>query len=70
MKRKIFVFDLDGTLCKTTPQGQNNMYMEAIPYKSRIEAVNKLFEEGNIIIKQEKLFDEIYIKENKWLKKK
>ena len=50
MKRKIFVFDLDGTLCKTTPVGQNNMYMDAIPYKERIEAVNKLFDEGYIII--------------------
>ena len=30
----------------------------------------ELVKEGNIIIKQEKLFDEIYIKENKWLKKK
>jgi chromatin segregation and condensation protein Rec8/ScpA/Scc1 (kleisin family) len=30
----------------------------------------ELVKEGNLKIKQEKLFDDIYIKENKWLKKK
>jgi len=50
MKRIIYVFDLDGTLCETKKDGDNNNYLNATPYKDRIDKVNMLYEKGNIII--------------------
>lgn len=41
-----YVFDLDNTLCKT----ENSDYTNAIPLDSRIQIVNRLFDEGNTII--------------------
>jgi uncharacterized HAD superfamily protein len=41
-----YVFDLDGTLCKT----ERDFYEEAKSIKSRIKKVNKLFDEGHTII--------------------
>ena len=43
---KKFCFDLDGTLCTNT-EGD---YLNASALKSRIEIVNKLYDEGNEII--------------------
>ena len=42
----IYCFDLDSTLCNT--QGSN--YESSTPITERIEAVNKLYDEGHIII--------------------
>ena len=50
MKKIMYVFDLDGTLCQTNKKGANNHYLKAIPYKDRIKKVNMLYDEGNIII--------------------
>jgi len=48
---KIYVFDLDNTLCDTR-RGENNNwdYIGASPYPERIKKVNILFEAGNRII--------------------
>jgi CMP-N,N'-diacetyllegionaminic acid synthase len=46
MKKRIFVFDIDGTITKT-PKGD---YKKAKPIKSRIAKINKLYKEGNTII--------------------
>lgn len=43
---KIYVFDLDGTICSNT----NGKYEEAKPFESRILLINKLYNEGNVII--------------------
>jgi hypothetical protein len=43
----IYCFDLDGTLCTQTKNGQ---YLSAIPFKDAILEVNKLFENGHKII--------------------
>jgi hypothetical protein len=40
-----FCFDLDGTLCNNT----YGKYELAIPYKERVEKVNKLYDNGNEI---------------------
>ena len=40
-----FVFDIDGTICTLT--GGN--YEEAKPIQERIDVINKLYDEGNII---------------------
>lgn len=42
----IYYFDIDGTLCTNT----NGDYKKAKPYKKRINNINYLYEEGNIII--------------------
>ena len=41
-----FVFDIDGTICTIT----NGDYSLAEPLRDRIEAINKLYLEGNTII--------------------
>jgi capsule biosynthesis phosphatase len=40
-----YVFDIDGTICTNT----NGAYENAIPFVSRIEKINKLYDEGNHI---------------------
>ena len=47
----IYVVDLDHTLCDTVqgPDGRWKYY-EATPIQSRIDVVNKLWEDGNTII--------------------
>ncbi len=52
-KKKIFIFDIDNTLCKTT----KNFYEKAIPKKKMITLVNKLYKNGHII----KLFTSRYM---------
>ena len=42
---KIYVFDLDGTICSVT----NGNYKEATPIQSRISIINRLYIEGNVI---------------------
>lgn len=48
---KIFV-DIDDTICyyESTEKKKNMEYNKAIPYKERIEKINKLYDEGNEII--------------------
>ena len=42
---KIYEVDLDGTLCSNT----NGTYEHAVPFKDRIEKINQLYNNGNII---------------------
>jgi len=44
---KTYVFDIDGTICFPSEQGE---YENSLPLKDRIEKINILFEEGNIIL--------------------
>jgi len=46
----IYCFDLDNTLCKTKFFDGRHYYMEAEPIRERIEMVNKLYDQGHIII--------------------
>lgn len=46
----IYCFDIDGTLCTQTPDSKRIPYNEAQPFKDRIEYVNRLYDDGNIII--------------------
>ncbi len=43
---KIYVVDVDNTICETI----NGDYINAKPYKDRIDKLNKLYDEGNTII--------------------
>ena len=42
-----YCFDIDGTICTPT-KGRD--YENAQPFKSRIDTINKLYDEGNYII--------------------
>jgi hypothetical protein len=50
--KNTYVFDLDDTLCdsKYDDKEKRWLYFEATPYYDRIEVVNRLWEEGHIII--------------------
>jgi len=43
---KKYIIDIDNTICKT----ENSDYYNSIPYYERIEYINKLYKEGNMII--------------------
>lgn len=45
MKKKIFCFDIDNTICTT----KKNNYKTAKPKKKIIELINKLYKKGHII---------------------
>jgi hypothetical protein len=42
----IYVIDIDGTICNTS----DGMYNSSHPYPTRIDYVNKLYDEGHTII--------------------
>ena len=42
---KTYIFDIDGTICENT----NGKYELALPFKLRINFINRLYDEGNII---------------------
>lgn len=44
----IYVFDIDGTICDSV----NSDYENASPLQKRIDIVNQLYDEGNLIIFQ------------------
>ena len=44
--KKTYVFDIDGTICKT----QGSDYRESEPIQSRIDKVNKLYDQGHTVI--------------------
>lgn len=45
MKTKIYVFDIDGTICSNT----NGDYESAVPYEDVIQKINQLYDSGNTI---------------------
>jgi CMP-N,N'-diacetyllegionaminic acid synthase len=49
--KKRYVFDLDNTLCDTKKNNEGNWdYLNAEPFKDRIEVVNSLYDSGDYII--------------------
>jgi FkbM family methyltransferase len=50
-EQKIYLFDLDNTLCITEKKEDGNWdYLNAKPIQDRIDCVNKLFDDGNKVI--------------------
>jgi hypothetical protein len=41
-----YVIDIDGTICTNT----NGKYQDAVPFFDRIQHINQLYDEGNIIV--------------------
>ena len=46
---KTYVIDIDGTIC-TQSEGDLPDYSDAYPIRQRIDAINALYEQGNIIV--------------------
>jgi len=44
-----YVVDIDGTIC-TPGTTEETRYTEALPIQSRIDKINKLYDEGHIIV--------------------
>ena len=44
--KKIYIFDVDGTICRS----KDGKYRQSKPIKKRIKKVNELFDKGNTII--------------------
>ena len=40
-----YIVDIDGTICS-----QESDYRDALPFRERIEKINKLYDEGNYIV--------------------
>ncbi len=45
INNKIYVFDIDGTICTNT----NGLYQNALPYEDVIKKINILYDSGNVI---------------------
>jgi histidinol phosphatase-like enzyme len=42
-----YVVDIDGTICTSTP---DHDYKKSVPIQKRIDAMNKLYDEGNTVV--------------------
>ena len=67
---KIFIIDIDGTICENIPNelGAEKM-RHAKPYKDSIDAINTLYDEGNYICFFTARTDEHGEATTDWLKK-
>lgn len=65
MKKKIYCFDIDGTICNNT----FGKYLEAMPYKDRIKTINELYKKGHTIILYSARGSTTGIDWSKWTKK-
>lgn len=46
----IYIVDIDQTICLTPFVGGKHMYEHSIPLHHRIEAINKLYDQGHTVI--------------------
>lgn len=49
MKKRVYLVDIDGTICDDIKNEQSYLYSEAKVYDGALEELNKLYDEGNII---------------------
>ena len=52
LNKKIFIFDLDNTICKT----RKNFYLKSKPKKNIIKKIKKIKKNGHIV----KIYKQIY----------
>ena len=50
MKKRIYLIDIDGTVCDDIKNEDNHLYEEAKPYEGSKEQINVLYDEGNKIV--------------------
>ena len=68
MTKKIFIIDIDGTICENVPNelGPERM-RRARPFDDSIEAINRLHDEGNYICFFTARTDEHEVATREWL---
>ncbi len=50
MKKRVYLIDIDGTVCDDIKNEDSHLYKDAIPYEGSKEIINKLYDEGNTIV--------------------
>ena len=50
MKKRVYLIDIDGTVCDDIKNEDSDLYSIAKPYEGSKEEINKLYDEGNKIV--------------------
>lgn len=50
MKKRVYLIDIDGTVCDDIKNEDSHLYKDATPYEGSKEQINKLADEGNTIV--------------------
>lgn len=50
MKKRVYLIDIDGTVCEDIKNEDSYLYKEAKPYEGSKDEINKLYDEGNKIV--------------------
>jgi len=50
MKKRVYLIDIDGTVCEDIKNEDSYLYKDAKPYKGSKDEINKLYDEGNKIV--------------------
>jgi uncharacterized HAD superfamily protein len=50
MKKRVYLIDIDGTVCDDIKNEDSHLYKDAIPYEGSKEQINTLYDEGNKIV--------------------
>jgi uncharacterized HAD superfamily protein len=50
MKKRVYLIDIDGTVCDDIKNEDSHLYKDAKPIEGSKEIINKLYDEGNKIV--------------------
>lgn len=50
MKKRVYLIDIDGTICDDIRNEESHLYPTAKPFEGSKEEINKLYDEGNKIV--------------------
>ena len=50
MKKRVYLIDIDGTICDDIKNEDSHLYSTAKPFEGSKEQINKLYDEGNKIV--------------------
>ena len=70
MKKRVYLVDIDGTICDDVKNEESHLYSEAKVYDGALEELNKLYDEGNVITfftareSKDREVTEVWLKEN------
>ena len=65
---KVYLIDIDGTVCDDIKNEESHLYSEAKPYKNSREMLNKWYDEGNTITFFTAREEKDRVVTEKWLK--
>jgi hypothetical protein len=50
MKKRVYLIDIDGTVCEDIKNEESHLYPIAKPYENSKEIINKLYDDGNKVV--------------------